>query len=116
MNFVYALEKIPGIIVKYEELTPKIKADVPQLEAIISKPWGKEDELKQLKSDLAALAPKKEEQDGEEVNRDDKPQQAHQVEAPAQSNGSKESMVAEPRHHYLSPPPTIRPAYRPAGL
>lgn len=124
MNFVYALEKIPGIIVKYEERTSKLKADVPQLEAIISKSWGKEEELKQLKSDLAALdrkitaalVPKKEEQDGEEVKRDGEPQQSHQVEAPAQSNGSKESMVAEPRHHYLSPPPTIRPAYRPAGL
>lgn len=29
--------------------------DVPQLEAIISKSWSKEDELRQLKSDLAAL-------------------------------------------------------------
>ena len=55
MNFVNALEKIPGIIAQYEERTAKLKADVPQLEAIISKSWGKEDELKQLKSELAAL-------------------------------------------------------------
>ena len=124
MNFVNALEKIPGIIAQYEERTAKLKADVPQLEAIISKPWGKEDDLKQLKSDLAALdrkitaalAPKKEEQDGEEVKRDGEPQQSHQVETPAQSNGSKESMVAEPPHRYQSPPPTIRPVYRPVGL
>lgn len=124
MNFVNALEKIPGIIAQYEERTAKLKADVPQLEAIISKPWGKEDELKQLKSDLAALdrkitaalAPKKEEQDGEEVKRDNQSQQSHQVEAPTQSNGNKESMVAEPPHRYQSSPPTIRPAYRPAGL
>ena len=121
MNFVNALEKIPGIIAQYEERTAKLKADVPQLETIISKSWGKEDELKQLKSDLAALdrkitaalAPKKEEQDGEEVKRDDPSQQ---VEAPAQSTGSKESMVAEPQYRYQSPPTTIRPAYRPAGL
>ena len=101
MNFVNALEKIPGIIAQYEERTAKLKADVPQLEAIISKSWGKEDELKQLKSDLAALdrkitaalAPKKEEQDGEEVKRDN---QSQRVEAPAQSNDTKESMVAEP--------------------
>ena len=45
MNFVNALEKIPGIIAQYEERTVKLKADVPQLEAIISKTWGKEDEL-----------------------------------------------------------------------
>ena len=38
MNFVNALEKIPGIIAQYEERTAKLKADVPQLEAIIAKP------------------------------------------------------------------------------
>lgn len=79
MNFVNTLEKIPGIIVQYEERTAKLKADVPKLEAIISKSWGKEEELKQLKSDLAALdrkipaalALKKEKQDGEDVKRDE---------------------------------------------
>ena len=108
MNFVNALEKIPSIIAQYEERTAKLKADVPQLEAIIAKPWGKEDELKQLKSDLAALdrkitsalSPKKEEQDGEEVKRDE---QQQRVESPAQSTGSKESMVAEPKIRYEYP-------------
>ena len=132
MNFVNALEKIPGIIAQYEERTAKLRANVPQLEAIISKSWGKEDELKQLKSDLAALDRKitaalapthevpddrmgvnKEEQDGEEVKRDDLQQRA---EVPAQSAGSKESMVAEPQYRYQSQPTTIRPAYRPTGL
>ena len=111
MNFVNALEKIPGIISQYEERTAKLKADVPQLEAIISKPWGKEDELRQLKSDLAALdrkitaelTPKHDEKDGEEVKRDEQPQQ---VEATCQSPDSNESMVAEPltlyQREYLS--------------
>ena len=53
MNFVNALEKTPGIIAQYEERTAKLKANVPQLEAIISKTWGNENELKQLKSELA---------------------------------------------------------------
>lgn len=105
MNFVNALEKIPGIIAQYEERTAKLKADVPQLEAIISKVWGKEDELKQLKSDLAALdrkitaalEPKKEEQDGE----DNKQQpDTQRVESSSKSTGSKESMVAEPTGIY----------------
>ncbi len=98
MNFVNALEKIPGIIAQYEERTARLKADVPQLEAIVTKQWGKEDELKQLKSDLAALdrkitaalAPKKEEDDGVENK------QVNTVEAPTQTNDSKETMVAEP--------------------
>ena len=100
MNFVNALEKIPGIISQYEERTAKLKADVPQLEAIISKTWGKEDELKQLKSELAALdrkitaalAPKKEEQYGEENK------QVNTVDAPDSDN--KRSMVAEPADLY----------------
>lgn len=113
MNFVNALEKIPSIIAQYEERTAKLKADVPQLETIISKSWGKEDELKQLKSGLAALdrkitaelAPKHDEKDGEEVKREDQPQQSQRVDNPAQSSGSKESMVAEPRYSYPNDPP-----------
>ncbi len=106
MNFVNALEKIPGIIAQYEERTAKLKADVPQLEAIVAKQWGKESELKDLKSELAALdrkitaalAPKKEEQDGEENK------QVNTVEAPGQTNDTKKSMVAEPVNPYQREP------------
>ena len=107
MNFVNALEKIPGIIAQYEERTAKLKADVPQLEAIISKPWGKEDELKQLKSELAALdrkitaelAPKHDEKDGVENSQT----AAQTVNAPSQSEDVKKSMVAEPATDYSVP-------------
>ena len=100
MNFVNALEKIPGIIAQYEERTAKLKADVPQLEAIVAKQWGKEDELKQLKSDLAALdrkitaalTPKKEEDDGVENK------QVNTIESPA--TDAKKTMVAEPIIRY----------------
>lgn len=124
MNFVNALEKIPGIIAQYEERTAKLKADVPQLEAIISKPWGKEEELKQLKSELAALdckitaelAPKHDEKDGEEVKRDGQPQQAQRVDVPAQSNDNKESMVAEPQSDYMVSANLQRSTHRFASL
>lgn len=124
MNFVNALEKIPGIIAQYEERTAKLKADVPQLEAIISKPWGKEDELKALKSDLAALdrkitaelAPKHDEKDGEENKQQPDIQRVEVRDNQSQTNGSKESMVAEPQHLYKSQPSFIRPTYRPTGL
>ena len=107
MNFVNALEKIPGIIAQYEERTAKLKADVPQLEAIISKPWGKEDELKQLKSELSALdrkitaelAPKHDEKDGVENSHTS----AQTVDAPSQSEDVKKSMVAEPATDYSVP-------------
>lgn len=102
----------------------KQTADVPQLEAIISKSWGKEDELKQLKSDLAALdrkitselAPKHNEKDGEEVKRDEQTQLTNRADVPSQSIGSKDSMVAEPQYRYQSSPAPFRPAYRPNGL
>ena len=102
MNFVNALEKIPGIVAQYEERTAKMKADVPILEGIVAKVWGKESELKQLKSDLAALdrkitaqlAPKKEEQDGEENK------EVNSMDTPSQSSDSKKSMVAEPASMY----------------
>lgn len=93
----------------HEERTARLKADVPQLEAIISKTWGKEDELKGLKSELAALdrkitaelAPKKEEQDGVE----NKPASTVEVnttvvDAPSTSDDQKKSMVAEPKADY----------------
>ena len=72
------------------------------LEAIVAKQWGKESELKDLKSELAALdrkitaalAPKKEEQDGEENK------QVNTVEVPTQTSDSKKSMVAEPADIY----------------
>lgn len=57
------------------ERTAKLKADVPQFKVIISKTWGKENEMKQLKSELAVLdsnttielAPKHDENNGMEV-------------------------------------------------
>jgi N12 class adenine-specific DNA methylase len=112
MNFVNALEKIPGIIAQYEERTAKLKADVPQLEAIVTKSWGKEEELKGLKSELAALdrkitaalAPKKEEQDGEENKQQPDSQRVEVRDNQSQTNGAKESMVAEPPNHYPREP------------
>ena len=58
MNFVNALEKLPDTISQHRERAEKKRVDVPTLEAIVSRTWGKEDELKQLKSELAALTVK----------------------------------------------------------
>ncbi len=107
MNFVNALEKIPGLITQHEERTAKLKADIPTLESIVSKTWGKEDELKHLKSELAALdrkitaelAPKQDEKDGAENSQT----AAQTVDAPSQSEDAKKSMVAEPATDYVVP-------------
>ncbi len=113
MNFVNALERLPEIIRQYEERTDKLRKDVPQLEAIIAKPWGKEEELKALKSELAALdckitadlAPKHDDTaDGEEI-KPTAPQQQPANITPPQSSKEQEdktSMVAEPQKVYVS--------------
>lgn len=93
-----------------------MKVDVPILEGIVAKIWGKESELKQLKSDLAALdrkitaelAPKKEEQDGEENKQQPDTQRIEVRDNQAQNNGSKETMVAEPPGHYQREPLSSR--------
>ncbi len=96
--------------------------DVPLLEAIISKSWGKDDELKQLKSDLAALGRKitaalapthevpddrmgvnHDEKDGEEVKQQADTPRGEVRDNSAQSINSKESMVAEPSSRYVYP-------------
>ena len=119
MNFVNALEKIPGIIAQYEERTAKLKVDVPILEGIMAKTWGKEDELKQLKSELASLdrkiaaelAPKHDDNDGEENKQEQSqsPQTGVKPETTLNTvvvqptdteHGHKPSMVAEPHVYY----------------
>ena len=104
MNFVNALVKIPGIITQYEERTAKLKADVPILESIMAKTWGKEDELKQLKSELATLdrkiaaelAPKQENpNDGEEIKKD-----YDCTKSTEYSKEDKKTMVAESKEEY----------------
>ena len=54
-NFLNALEKIPSTIDQYKAKNEALERDIPQLQEIAGKVWKKEDELKQLKSELAAL-------------------------------------------------------------
>ena len=54
-NFLNALEKIPSTIDQYKAKNEVLEKEIPQLQEIAGKVWKKEDELKQLKSELAAL-------------------------------------------------------------
>ena len=54
-DFLNALEKIPSTIDQYKAKNEALERDIPQLQKIAGKVWKKEDELKQLKSELAAL-------------------------------------------------------------
>ena len=54
-NFINSLEHIPQTIEQYKEKNAVLEKDIPQLKEIAGKQWKKEDELKGLKSELAAI-------------------------------------------------------------
>ena len=54
-NFINSLERIPQTIEQYKEKNVALAKDIPLLKEIANKQWKKEDELKGLKSELAAL-------------------------------------------------------------
>ena len=54
-NFLNAIERIPSIIDQYKAKNEGLEREIPQLQDIAGKVGKKEDELKQLKSELAAL-------------------------------------------------------------
>ena len=55
MNFFRAMEKIPGMVEQYQEKNYVLEKDLPVLQEMAGKVWKKEDELKQLKTELATL-------------------------------------------------------------
>ena len=54
-NFVNALQKIQGYIEQYDSRCRTLEKEIPQLQEIATKVWKREDELKSLKTELAAL-------------------------------------------------------------
>jgi hypothetical protein len=54
-SFIGALEKIPSLIYKYQAENDKISKDIPILQEIVNSVWRKENELKNLKTELDVL-------------------------------------------------------------
>ena len=55
MNFLNALERIPKLVEQYREKNVEYERDIPILQQTVGGVWKKENELKQLKSEVAAL-------------------------------------------------------------
>jgi len=53
--FLNAMEKIPSLIEKYRIETEKLSKDLPVLQEVANATWRKENELKELKTELMAL-------------------------------------------------------------
>lgn len=55
LNFLNALDKIPGLIEKYQNENTRLSKDLPILQEVMGSTWKKEDVLKDLKSELSSL-------------------------------------------------------------
>jgi len=54
-SFLHALEKIPALIENHEKKNLELSRDLPVLREIAKSVWSREDELRELKSELSAL-------------------------------------------------------------
>ncbi|MCW4110183.1 helicase-related protein [Segatella copri] len=54
-NFLNALQKIPSYIEQYDSRCRTLEKEIPHLQEIASKVWKREEELKSLRTELAAL-------------------------------------------------------------
>ena len=54
-NFINAFDSIPRLIEKYTRDNADIEKEIPVLKQVVDETWKKEDELKLLKAELAAL-------------------------------------------------------------
>ncbi|WP_032542641.1 MULTISPECIES: hypothetical protein [Bacteroides] len=53
--FLRTFETIPPLLEKYQKEVEQISKNIPILQEVVKETWKKEDQFKQLKSDLAAL-------------------------------------------------------------
>ena len=55
MNFLNALEKLPGYIEQEQKKITEIQKDLPVLQEVVNGTWSKENRLSELKTELAAV-------------------------------------------------------------
>jgi predicted nuclease with TOPRIM domain len=55
MNFLNALEKLPGYIEQEQKKIKELKKDLPILQEIVKGTWTKESRLSELKTELASI-------------------------------------------------------------
>ncbi|MNE60235.1 hypothetical protein D3C80_1553670 [compost metagenome] len=55
MNFLNALEKLPGYIEQEQKKIAEIQKDLPILQEVVNGTWSKESRLSELKTELAGL-------------------------------------------------------------
>ena len=97
-NFLNALQKIPSYIEQYDSRCKALEKEIPQLEEIAGKTWKKEDELKGLKAELAALDRKIQLELAPPTSEVEKTEKSHEVKEQHKSeNDQTESTVHQNR-------------------
>lgn len=125
--FLRTFETISPLLEKYQKESEKISKDIPILQEVVKETWKKEDQLKQLKSDLDALDRKiqlslKPVKQNEDSNSKDESQSniesqgiAPSQETPSVSSTTPPASVGKPYVHQppdiLSTPPEKKPPH-----
>ena len=125
--FLRTFETIPPLLEKYQKESEKISKDIPILQEVVKETWKKEDQLKQLKSDLDALdrkiqlslKPVKQNEDSNSKNESQSNSESQGI-APSQGTPSVSSATppasdGKPYVHqppdFLSTPPEKKPPH-----
>ena len=101
MNFLNALERIPQLIENHQAKGEKLVSDIPILQKTAAGVWKKEDELKDLKSEVAtlerkitlSLKPVDQSDNSKEQNKDEKQVQNTNTPSVAHQNDDKTAGV-----------------------
>lgn len=115
--FIRTFETIPPLLEKYQTETEKISKDIPILQEVVKETWKKEDQLKQLKSDLDALdrkiqlslKPIKQSEDKNSIESQDP--DAPQSIAPSVSPDPNAQPHVHQKPDFLSSPPEKKPPH-----
>jgi hypothetical protein len=104
-NFLKALEKMPSLIETHEAKAETLAKDIPALQEVVKTTWRKEEELKELKTELAALNRNIELSlkpvDGGEDKKEEKQEDRQKVSVPQNShNGTQSFPVPERLKEY----------------
>ena len=106
MNFLNAMDRIPQLIEQHLERGVKLAGDLPILQQSVAGIWKREDDLKELKSEVAALERKiaislkpVEQGDGSELGQDNTKEQNEE----RHTNANADSIPIAPINDKVAP-------------
>lgn len=122
--FLRTFETVPPLLEKYQKEVEQISKDIPILQEVVKETWKKEDQLQQLKSDLAALdrkiqlslKPVKQNEDSNSKDESQTKNQGHGITpSPGTPSATSPASDGKPYIHqppdFLSAPPEKKPPH-----